>query len=129
MHLQNTSENEALRRSPTIDVEAVKKPYYGHRIFVNTIDQLAAAEPSRPWLYIPRSAKPQDGWQPVTFGEYANAINRTAQWLVDELGQGQDFPTIAYIGPNDVRYTVILAASVKAGFQVSCYNVFLEFSY
>lgn len=41
-----------------------------------------------------------------------------AVWLVEELGQGKQFPTIVYVRPNDVRYTILVAASVKAGFKV-----------
>lgn len=97
-----------------------RTPAYGRRNFVDAIDEIALNDPSRPVVYIPRSSDPKDGWDEVSFRQYANAINRFAHWIVQQAGRAKDgeYPTVAYIGPNDVRYLVVLAASIKAGYKV-----------
>ena len=40
------------------------------------------------------------GLRDISSHDFANAINRTAWWLVSELGKGSLFPTIGYIGPR-----------------------------
>lgn len=96
------------------------EPAYGQRIFVKLIDDIALNEPRRTLLSIPRSANPKDGWQDLSFGVFANAINRLSHWIKDQVGLAQEgtFPTVAYIGPNDVRYLIVLAATIKTGYKV-----------
>lgn len=96
-------------------------PAFGQRNFVDVVDEIASSEPSRPVLYLPRSGNAEDGWRALSFGEYANAINRCAHWIVQCAGHAKDgeYPTVAYIGPNDIRYLVVIAAAVKAGYKVT----------
>jgi acyl-CoA synthetase (AMP-forming)/AMP-acid ligase II len=96
------------------------KPAYGQRVFVNLVDEIATCDPSRTLIAIPRSTDPNEGWQDLTFGQYANAVNRLSHWIVEQVGVAieGEYPTMAYIGPNDVRYLIILAAAVKAGYKV-----------
>jgi hypothetical protein len=100
--------------------DAGTKPEYGRRLMVNIIDDVARKNPERTWVKIPRSANAGDGWKAVSFKTGANAINRIAHKIIEILGkpaQGK-FPTIAYIGPNDIRYLILMFAAVKAGYQV-----------
>jgi acyl-coenzyme A synthetase/AMP-(fatty) acid ligase len=94
---------------------------FGRRNFVDVIDEIASSEPSRPVVFLPRSENAEDGWEELTFGKYANSINRFARWIVERVGHAKDgdYPTVAYIGPNDIRYLIVLAASIKAGYKVS----------
>lgn len=96
------------------------EPAYGQRIFVKLIDDIALNEPRRTLLSIPRSNDSKDGWQDLSFGMFANAVNRLSHWITDQAGLAQEgtFPTIAYIGPNDVRYLIVLAATIKTGYKV-----------
>jgi hypothetical protein len=48
----------------------------------------------------------------------ANAINGMAWWMKSELGESKRFETLAYFGPWDPRYIIVLLASVKAGYKV-----------
>ncbi|KAH8689580.1 hypothetical protein BGW36DRAFT_352001 [Talaromyces proteolyticus] len=99
---------------------AIKELPYGRRVFTNVIDDVACIDPSRHCLSIPRSSNPKDGWKHISFSQYANAINRLSHWIVDRAGpspEGQ-FPTFAYIGPNDIRYLVVVAAAAKCQFKV-----------
>ncbi|KAJ6780154.1 hypothetical protein PWT90_01970 [Aphanocladium album] len=93
---------------------------YGRRLYVNVIDETAKANPDRTWIYVPRSSDERDGWKAITWQQHANAVNRTANWLVEQFGKPEprSFPSLAYVGPNDVRYLVLFAAGVKAGYQI-----------
>ncbi|KAI1413959.1 acetyl-CoA synthetase-like protein [Hypoxylon sp. FL1857] len=96
------------------------KPSYGRRLVPNIIDEIAKTDPGREAFTIPRSSDPKDGWKAVTFKEYANSINYIAHRIIETCGTPSpgSFPTIAYIGPNDARYVVILVGAIKAGYKV-----------
>lgn len=87
------------------------------RLLPHIVDEIAASEPSRPFQYQPRSNKAEDGWVPVTYKEFANAINHVAHIVSKTVKQNstEEFPTFAYVGPNDVRYGILTLAAIKAG--------------
>jgi acyl-CoA synthetase (AMP-forming)/AMP-acid ligase II len=90
------------------------------RSVINIIDDDAANDPNRPFIFIPRSMQPHDGWEPVTYKQMTNAINHVAhtiRQMVSSDIREDNFPTIAYIGPNDVRYIIIMLACIKAKCQ------------
>ncbi|KAJ3495792.1 hypothetical protein NLG97_g3138 [Lecanicillium saksenae] len=93
---------------------------YGRRLYANVVDETAKADPDRTWIYVPRSSDERDGWKAITWQQHANAVNRTANWLVEQFGKPEPktFPSLAYVGPNDARYLVLFAAGVKAGYQI-----------
>ena len=77
---------------------------------------------TRPWaLYAetPVSLTTYDsGYREITYRALASAINGVA-WLLDkQLGHGKNHETLAYIGPNDLGYVVMLIGAVKAGYKV-----------
>lgn len=91
----------------------------GHRgrFLPSWIDDEAGREPKRVCIQIAAS-RTTEAVQ-VTVGELANAINRAAWWLDDTLGKpGKGFPTVAYLGPSDLRYLIFVVAAVKAGYKV-----------
>ncbi|KAI1364341.1 hypothetical protein F5Y08DRAFT_217449 [Xylaria arbuscula] len=92
---------------------------YGRRLLPHIIDDVAGQDPQRNILLTARSSDPKDGWAPMTFYDYANAINHCARDIVDRYGEAAEghFPTIAYIGPQDARYLILVIAAVKAGYQ------------
>lgn len=95
-------------------------PDYGHRLLPHIIDDKAREDPQGEALSVPRSDNPEDGWKAISWKEYANAINHAARKIVEECGKPAPgaIPTIAYIGPNDARYLVLVIAAVKAGYKV-----------
>ncbi|KAK1976536.1 thioester reductase domain-containing protein [Colletotrichum cereale] len=95
------------------------KPQYGRRLIPQIIDETARSEPDREFLSVPRSSDPRDGWRPITFKQMANAVNRVARRIVEKRGAPEpgSFPTLAYIGPSDARYMVIVVACIKAGYK------------
>lgn len=92
---------------------------YGKRLVPVLIDSVAAQDPSRECIQVPRSSDPADGWRSITWKGMANAVNRCAHRIVDICGTPEEgaFPTIAYIGPNDARYIVTMLACIKAGYK------------
>jgi len=97
----------------------IQEPRYGNRLLVNIIDERAETEPSREWVSVPVSSDPNDGWKKITYQQAANAVNCVAHKLVSSTGRPKEgeFPTVAYIGPNDVRYIVFALGAIKAGYQ------------
>lgn len=92
----------------------------GRRLIVNIIDERAHRTPDREWMWIPRTSNPKDGWKALTYSQAANAINRVAHKLTSTSGAPlapDEFPTVAFIGPNDVRYLVFALGAVKAGYK------------
>ena len=95
------------------------KPEYGRRVIVDVVDAYASNDPERVFAYAPASSDPKDGWKPITYKELSNAVNYLAHELVlraKERGpqSDEDFPTVAYIGPSDVRYPIFMLACIKA---------------
>ncbi|KAI0474340.1 hypothetical protein F4859DRAFT_522017 [Xylaria cf. heliscus] len=92
---------------------------HGRRLLPHVIDGIASKDPHREVFMSPRSSNPKDGWAITTFSAYANAINRCAHDIVNKYGEATqgEFPTIAYIGPQDARYLVIVVAAIKAGYK------------
>lgn len=85
----------------------------------NIIDQRASKDPSKTIAAIPVSSHASDlTWKDVNYHEFANAVNGAAWWIHNELGTSSNFDTLAYIGPNDLRYPILVLGAVKAGFQL-----------
>ncbi|KAK5994515.1 Non-canonical non-ribosomal peptide synthetase FUB8 [Cladobotryum mycophilum] len=105
------------------DYVQAKKPDYGHRLIANVVDEVATLDPTRPFFHVPVSTDPRDGWKPITYKEIANAVNYVAHEIAARARENgprdqDEYPTIAYIGPNDVRYTIMMLASIKAHHKV-----------
>jgi hypothetical protein len=86
----------------------------------NIVDHLAKILPNSPYALYPNSPFTyDDGYRTVTYNDFANAVNGLAWWLHESLGPSENFDVLAYIGPNDVRYTALLLGAIKAGYVVS----------
>jgi acyl-CoA synthetase (AMP-forming)/AMP-acid ligase II len=111
-----TPTSDQPRREVHADTHNAKTPDFGRRVLITLVDDIATAEPTRPFTFIPKSSNLKDGWKPVTFRQIANAVNHRAHDISNTTrGSTKPFPTIAYIGPSDVRYVIILLACIKAG--------------
>lgn len=85
----------------------------------NIVDGTARTRPSAIYAEVPRSFHSyESGYRKITYRALANAVNGVAWWLQQELGQGQDHQTLAYLGPNDLAYVMIILGAVKAGYKV-----------
>lgn len=89
------------------------------QLLPSLIDRLSEADPQRLYAEVPASPTTYaEGWREVTYRDLANAINGVAWLLDDKLGRGKNHNTIAYIGPNDLAYIVMILGASKAGYQV-----------
>ena len=92
----------------------------GRRLIPTTIDDIAEHSPTKVFGAVPRkSPNIEEGFRDVTYAQLANAINKVAWWLVEELGRCDDFTTLALLAPQDFRYSIFCVAAVKAGYKVS----------
>ncbi|KAJ5183863.1 NRPS-like enzyme [Penicillium capsulatum] len=82
----------------------------------NLIDHYARVKPDQLYAEYPRSPLGYDqGYRRINYRDFANAINGVSAWLTDAIGPGKD-ETLAYIGPNDVRYPALVLGALKAGY-------------
>jgi acyl-coenzyme A synthetase/AMP-(fatty) acid ligase len=58
----------------------------------------------------------------ITYAQLSNIVNGLAWWLVEQLGgpgiYGSSPEVLAYVGPNDVRYSALVLAAAKTGYVV-----------
>ena len=94
------------------------QPDYGRRLIPSLIDELAISAPQRTYCYVPRTTRIEDGFRTITYQSLSNAINICARWIVAEIGISTDFATLAYLGPSDLRNTIIILGAIKAGHKV-----------
>lgn len=90
------------------------------QLLPSILDDRARNDPLGIWAKFPASDTTYSyGLNHVTNCEAANIVNTVAWALEEQLGSFQGFPTIAYLGPNDLRYYAVLLAAIKVGCKVS----------
>ncbi|ROW10094.1 hypothetical protein VMCG_02037 [Cytospora schulzeri] len=95
--------------------------HQGPKLWPQLVDQLARERPNTAYgLWPVASDSYEAGFHTITYGHLANIVNGLAWWIVKELGagQGSQHEVLTYIGPNDVRLTAMILASVKAGYAL-----------
>ncbi|KAK2735825.1 putative NRPS-like protein biosynthetic cluster [Myotisia sp. PD_48] len=89
----------------------------GRRLLTQAIDYYALAEPHRIFASFPVSENLNDGFRDVDMHTLAAAVNETARWLDKLLGASKsamlERGTVAYIGPSDLRYSILFFAAMK----------------
>ena len=96
------------------------------RLLVNAVDEKAENAPDSPWiLYASSSSWEQEGgYQTITWRQFGNAINKAARWLDSNLPRTTSGPqTLAYLGPNDPRYYILIVAAAKSKRRVNIDSV------
>ncbi|KAK4233779.1 hypothetical protein C8A03DRAFT_47750 [Achaetomium macrosporum] len=53
----------------------------------------------------------------ATYGQIRNAVNRVAWMLSNTIGTSTQFDTLAYLGPSDLRYHIVILAAIKTGYK------------
>ena len=93
----------------------------GKRLIPTIIDNHAKYHPDKIYAHIPEDPEIlSKGFQKVTYAMLANAINKAARWLEDQLGPSDGtFETAAYVGPKDLVYPILVVAAMKCGRKVS----------
>ena len=91
----------------------------GQRLIPAVIDDIARNDPNRPFVSVPRTLDPQDGFKDVGYGSFASAVDRCAWWLEKQLGKSSTFETITYMSHGrDFAYFIINLAAIKTGYKV-----------
>ncbi|TRX90977.1 hypothetical protein FHL15_008182 [Xylaria flabelliformis] len=87
----------------------------GRRVVPSVIDQLARICPAKTWVSFIRN---HTEVQHISFRCCAAAVNAASWWLKATLGTSKTFETVAYIGPNDIRYLILFSAAAKCGYKL-----------
>ena len=88
------------------------------------LDNRAKFDPKGVWAKYPISSTSYaQGFRSATHLEVAQAVDKVAWILEESLGRSQNFETIAYLGPNDLRSTIIVLAGIKAGYKVGSISI------
>ena len=103
---------------PMITSDKVLEYKYGSRLILHLIDDVARDDPHRCFCLLSAPTSATNRFKTVSYGELANAINRVAWWIGKNAQKDLDFETLGYIGPFDLRYTILTIAAQKAGFKV-----------
>ena len=94
--------------------------YQSKQLLNNIVDGMSTIRPSAIYAEIPTKSDTYDsGYRSITYRALANAINGVAWFLENTLGKSSDHQTLAYIGPNDITYVMMILGAVKAGYKVS----------
>ena len=91
---------------------------YGSRLILQLFDHVAHESLDRCFCLLSGPDTVKDGFRTVTYGQLANAMNRVALWIGEQIGRDVGVETLAYIGPIDLRYSILTIAAQKAGFKV-----------
>jgi acyl-coenzyme A synthetase/AMP-(fatty) acid ligase len=93
-------------------------PYIQGKLLVGTLEEKAKWTPNETFMRYPGIDWETKGYEIITWSQYAQAIDKVAYWLDDQLGKTTCADTIAYFGPNDPRYAILMPATIKTGRKV-----------
>jgi thioester reductase-like protein/acyl-CoA synthetase (AMP-forming)/AMP-acid ligase II/aryl carrier-like protein len=83
------------------------------------LDEIAAADPHRTIYSVQKTKNITDGFLDISAGTLARAVDRCAWYIEANIGKaGPGFPTLAYMGPQDVVYAVLILACIKTGYKL-----------
>ena len=96
-------------------------PTYPDELLPNALFKLAAQYPDLTYSEYPRSKDVADGSMKITYKEVANAVHAVAWWIEQNVGKpavDDGSETLVYMGPSDLRYSVLVLGSVMVGYKV-----------
>lgn len=93
-------------------------PDRGRRLLPTLIEDIAANEPNRTFFEIPNGMKISSGFRAVRARDFVRGFDRAAWWIKELLGTDDRFRTLAYMGPQDLRYTFLMFGAIKTGHKV-----------
>ena len=88
----------------------------GHRTLLEAFTELVELRPDRIWARLPYSDDVTQGFYNIPVSAVARAVDSCAHWLLNQSnGTRDDDETLAFIGVNDLRYTMMVYAALKCG--------------
>jgi acyl-CoA synthetase (AMP-forming)/AMP-acid ligase II len=98
-------------------------PKVVNELLPNTLFRLAAQYPDLTYSEYPHNPiNASDGFRKITYREVANAVHAVAWWIEENVGKPKNddgSETMVYMGPNDLRYGILVLGSVMVGYKVS----------
>lgn len=88
------------------------------RLLSEIVESRAAAQPHAVFAKVPRDNAYTNGYRIVTNAALMRAVDHVVALITSAFGPGKDFPRIAYLGLNDLRYTIVLLAGIKTGYTM-----------
>lgn len=73
---------------------------YGKRLIPQILDGLAATEPDRVVYSVSTFSDSSHGFQQITAGTFAKAVDKTAWWLHSQIEKSGSIQAVGYIGPR-----------------------------
>lgn len=99
---------------------------YGRRLIPTLIDEYAREVPDKTYCFVARSSLIEDGFEAISYSKFADAISHCSLWMESELGRGRNFDTVAYLGPPDLRTTILIVATIKTGHKVTSFVSYFD---
>lgn len=96
-------------------------PQSVNELIPNTLFKLASRYPDLTYAEYSRTNNAADGNRKITFKEVANAAHAVAWWIEKHVGKpakDDGSETLVYMGPNDLRYGLLIFGSVLVGYKV-----------
>ncbi|ORY14274.1 hypothetical protein BCR34DRAFT_479781 [Clohesyomyces aquaticus] len=93
-------------------------PDISQDLLVNIIEYKAQWLTGHTFMRYPAVNWKEDGYRTLTWGQYSDTINKVAHWLDEKLGELPQGQTVAYLGPSDARYSIILPAVIKTNRKI-----------
>ncbi|QMW25955.1 hypothetical protein G4B84_001200 [Aspergillus flavus NRRL3357] len=84
----------------------------GNRLLPHIVDNDAETNPNGTFGLILKDNIPNQ-WIPLTKRQLAQAVNHVAWWFEQTVTEHCDTTTVAYMGPNDIRYVICAIALAK----------------
>ena len=79
---------------------------YGRRLIPHILDSLASAEPDRIIYSVARFSDSSHEFRHISARTFAKAVDKTAWWLHEQVGQVTWIETVGYIGPRKLKERV-----------------------
>lgn len=92
------------------------------RSLTAVVDRLAAETPQNLWVKAPKSSDGKVGWHDVTWLQLARAVDAMAHWMETHLGPATENEAVAYMAIGDIRYPIVILATMKTGYKVRLEN-------
>ncbi|KAL6703871.1 hypothetical protein ACN47E_009005 [Coniothyrium glycines] len=97
-------------------------PVATKELLPKTLFRLAALHPDLTYSEYPcNPTNAADGYFKVTYKQLANAVHAVAWWIEENVGRpakDDGSETIVYMGPNDLRYSILVLGSVMVGYKM-----------
>lgn len=123
---------------------ALSSSPYGRRLIPKIMDELASSDPNRVVFSLTKVCKDNLEFQDISARQFVKAVDKTAWWLLDQVGKPANIQPVGYIGPrksttldsfpqhcnltlsDDLRHILLTYACVKVGYAVSLLEIMLS---